>query len=239
MQHLSLDFIQPAAVLAAYEQQPRIFKYCLENGAVRDHHVEKAINTATNASVIPIRATQPREWTIAFLEALYEINWGEIRTSRKALVGRLSFRFSPEVRAWFFDHGAEIGPDFFSHMSHFSVPVATVQDLLERSSIAHFKYSGVLQCAARRGETDVVKLLLDSGADIDEGPFGSDGRESGPSTALFEAVKGQHVDTAKLLLERGADIKSLYSIYYTDEPRTLSGRQEGAMGELLRRHGAR
>lgn len=78
-------------------------------------------------------------------------------------------------------------------MSHFPVPAATVQDLLERTDVTRFKHSGVLQRAAGRGGTDVVKILLDAGADINEGPFGSEGREGGPSHAIFEAVKGQHV----------------------------------------------
>lgn len=232
-QHPSLDFIQPSTALAAYEQQPLIFKYCLSHGASLDQSVEKAIRTPINPSVVPIRLTQPREWSIPFLDALYEVDWDRIQSSRKALSSWLQPRFSPEVRAWFFDHGADIEPDFFTHMSHFPIPAATVQDLLERTGIAHFNHSGVLQRAAGRGETDVVKLLLDAGAAINEGPFGGDGREGGPSNAIFEAVKGQHVETTRLLLNRGAETSSLYNTYYSSAPRTLAGRQVGEMAELL------
>jgi hypothetical protein len=235
-QHPSLNFIQPSTALAAYEQQPLIFKYCLSHGASLDQSVEKAIRTPINPSVVPLRLTQPREWSIPFLDALYEIDWERIQSSRKALGNWLQPRFSPEVIAWFFDHGAEIGPGFFTHMSHFPVPAATVQDLLERTGIAHFRHSGVLQRAAGRGETDVVKILLDAGAAINEGPFGSDGRESGPRNAIFEAVKGQHIETTRLLLNRGAETRLLYATYYSSAPRTLAGRQVGDMDELLSLH---
>lgn len=98
-QHPSLKFIQPSAVLAAYEQQPRIFKYCLSNGASLDHSVEKAIRNPINPSVVPIRTTQPREWSILFLYALSEVDWDRIQSSRKALGKWLQPSLSPEVRA--------------------------------------------------------------------------------------------------------------------------------------------
>ena len=117
----------------------------MSHGARLDQSVEMAIRTPINPSVVPLRLTQPREWSIPFLNALYEVDWERIQSSRKALGNWLQPGFSPEVTAWFFDHSAEIGPDFFTHMSHFPVPAATVQDLLERASVVHFKHSDVLQ----------------------------------------------------------------------------------------------
>ena len=236
-QHASLNLLQPSAVLAAFEQQPQILKYCLSHGASLDESLQKAIKTPINASIVPIRSTQPRAWSIPFLGALYELDWDNIRSSRKALGRWLQEDFSPEVVAWFFDHGAEAAPDFFEYMSHVPVPAANIHDFLERTSIASFKYSGVLQRAAGRRETDVVKLLLDAGADINEGPVGGDEREPGSGPAIEEAVEGRHVETAKLLLERGADTRGLYRITYSDESRTIAGRQDGEMAKLLRMYG--
>jgi hypothetical protein len=231
-QHPSLNFLQLSTILAAYHQQPHIFKYCLGLGASLDPSVQKAITTS-HPLIIPFSSiearkwgvpamipTDLRQWSLPFLEALYSINWERIRSSRKALGIRLSFRASPEVIIWLFDHGAEIGPDFFAHMSNFAVPAATVQLLLERTSIAFFRSSGVLERAAGRGETDVVRILLDAGADINAGPFGGDEREAGAGPALLEAVKGQHVETARLLLERGADMRRIYSWHPFRQPKT-------------------
>ncbi|TMH03214.1 MAG: ankyrin repeat domain-containing protein [Betaproteobacteria bacterium] len=52
--------------------------------------------------------------------------------------------------------------------------------------------------AATSGQNDVVRLLLDAGADVNaKGPNGT--------TALMMAVRGGHTDTVDLLLAKGAD----------------------------------
>jgi ankyrin repeat protein len=55
-----------------------------------------------------------------------------------------------------------------------------------------------LYWAAARGDTAIVKSLLEVGADTEIRDFES-------STALFQAVKMNHMDCVKLLLEHGAD----------------------------------
>lgn len=65
---------------------------------------------------------------------------------------------------------------------------------------------GGLQLAAGRGDLDKVKLFLAAGADVEEMRNVLDIREPGPYTALYEAVKGQHVETVRLLLEHGAKV---------------------------------
>jgi ankyrin repeat protein len=56
--------------------------------------------------------------------------------------------------------------------------------------------------ASREGHTDIVKVLLDKGADIDVVDKSSIG-----TTALIIALKGSHTDIAELLVEKGADVK--------------------------------
>ena len=59
--------------------------------------------------------------------------------------------------------------------------------------------------AASTGQTDVVKDLLDKGADVNE--RGACGSERGV-TALWCAAQGGHIEVVKVLVERGADVNA-------------------------------
>ena len=52
--------------------------------------------------------------------------------------------------------------------------------------------------AAEKGRIDVVRLLLDAGADVDQ-------REGSDWTALFSAASEGHLEVVELLLDAGAD----------------------------------
>jgi ankyrin repeat protein len=58
-----------------------------------------------------------------------------------------------------------------------------------------------LQYAARDGRLDIVKMLLDAGADINQ-------REANDITPLLSAITNNHPDVARQLVDRGADIKA-------------------------------
>eukprot|EP00250_Pteridium_aquilinum_P028450 c37179_g1_i1 orf=155-691(-) len=60
-----------------------------------------------------------------------------------------------------------------------------------------------LHIAARRGDLDEVRRLLDAGVDVNE--FSSGHKDSG-ATALHLAAAGGHIDVMDELLERGGDI---------------------------------
>ena len=58
-----------------------------------------------------------------------------------------------------------------------------------------------LQYAARDGRLDIVKMLLDAGADVNQ-------REANDITPLLSAITNNHPDVARHLVDRGADIKA-------------------------------
>jgi ankyrin repeat domain-containing protein 17 len=68
-------------------------------------------------------------------------------------------------------------------------------------SLLHVSGNTALIYACCGGYEDVVKVLLDHGAEIESH------NENG-HTPLMEAASGGHVNVAKLLLERGACINS-------------------------------
>ena len=55
-----------------------------------------------------------------------------------------------------------------------------------------------LMYAAFQGQTDIARLLIDRGADINQ-------RAPNLATALMFAARNGHIDIVKLLLDRGAD----------------------------------
>jgi ankyrin repeat protein len=58
---------------------------------------------------------------------------------------------------------------------------------------------GCLHIAARSGHLDIVKFLVESGADIDL-------RNSCGETALYTAIDNNHTKVAEYLIEKGADV---------------------------------
>lgn len=63
-----------------------------------------------------------------------------------------------------------------------------------------------LSAATIHGSADIVRILLEAGADVTPAGWGEYGRQR-PMTALFEAAEGGHVEIFRLLLEaKGADI---------------------------------
>ena len=100
-----------------------------------------------------------------------------------------------------------LSPDGFTplHLAAFFGRVETVDALLrhqaplETYAEASFAPVTPLGSAAAAGMTDVVRALLDAGADAN-----ARGRDGG-FTALHAAAQGGNVALAQLLLERGAD----------------------------------
>jgi hypothetical protein len=110
---------------------------------------------------------------------------------------------------------------------------ATIRTLLERGAAVNvtdgYHVSPLLK-AASRGRTDVVRLLLEHGADpsLSQSHYG-------PRTPIIEAVEQGNLDMARILLDHGADPnargdgKVLLMLAQTSQP----------MSRLLKEHGAR
>jgi Ankyrin repeats (3 copies) len=102
------------------------------------------------------------------------------------------------------------------------------------------KVEAPLPLAAADGEDDVVRLLLQGGANIEQGRA----LQTQDQTALDAAVIGQNVSTAYLLLTHGADVRSALRPDGT-VPDVLTARygnltpRQAAVRELLIQYGAK
>ena len=86
--------------------------------------------------------------------------------------------------------------------------------------------------AAHNGHAEVVKLLLDRGADV-EAEVPGYGR-----TALWRAAQNGHTEVVELLLDHGADVNVRDGGGRTPLSVASSGRHPEVVG-ILRKHGAR
>ena len=90
-----------------------------------------------------------------------------------------------------------------------------------------------LMWAAEKGHPEVVKLLVDNGADVNA-------RTKKIGTALTLALDNGHLEVAKLLIAKGADVNPSMHLLYRKIPLTIA-RTKGykEIEELLRAHGAK
>lgn len=117
--------------------------------------------------------------------------------------------------------------------------IETVKMLVEDGG-ATVKGSGAIVMAAEEGKLDMVKYLLDNGAEIDEvgieHPTDERYRED-MGSALHKAVDGGHEEVVRFLLSNGADVSLKDPLGRT--PMVLALRKHNArMVELLKAHGA-
>jgi ankyrin repeat protein len=89
--------------------------------------------------------------------------------------------------------------------SVFEKDVENLVRLLEEEENVNYFNGGtgetLLFWSAKEGYTDLVRLLLDRGADIEQSEFHVSG-----STPLIKAAFEGHIEVVKLLIERGANV---------------------------------
>ena len=104
----------------------------------------------------------------------------------------------------------------------------------------HWMRGGLLSLAVNHGHTEMVRLLLDLGADPDERTMLHELEEPTPSwgTPLWYAALAGHRDIAELLLDRGADPNA--NVYASGWPlRNAYRHKDDSLKRLLLERGAK
>jgi hypothetical protein len=185
--------MQPLVTLAIANSHADITRFCFNHGAVFDKHA--------------IHATERCQKTERMLDTLIAVNWVDLKNYTEAARG-LGYRHENSALThmrWMLKYSgwaAERPPNPLD--GNFTLPV--VKLLVREIGIGIMRNTGTLQLAALLGDKGLVRFLLDSGAEIDERPAPLDERESGPSTALQEALFARNFEIAQILLDHDATI---------------------------------
>ena len=123
----------------------------------------------------------------------------------------LDYAKTAEIKALLIKHGAKPGAEFVNtRLNSEIIEAATkgnlqkvkqlIENLADVNALNKNGYTA-LMFASLNGHTDIVKLLIEKGANIDAGINLEN------ETALMFSSKNGHIDVVKTLLEKGADVK--------------------------------
>lgn len=186
---------QVLATFAALHARPKALRICIEQGAsLEDQNTNLALEYSTR--------------TAAMLDLLYELDWRGLRSSQTAFERHAawSLHTNAEELAWYLAHGAYIDRNIIRRaIYHHPLSPSCIGLLITRNGFRFFRQTRLLQNSAKRGSMEIVSLLLEAGADVDEVvPRISDEMHEVELSALYEAVCEQHEDMIRMLLRYGA-----------------------------------
>ena len=174
------------------------------------------------AEVIRLAESNPLKLSTDMLDELYSLDWDQMRTSgclpQRWTRCYLALGYRPLELTWLMDHGLIIDNTTIKkavlHGGIARLPhqAATVSTVIKRHGNADaFRDTRFLATAARRGQVDVVRVLLEAGLDPNEqAPWDADIRgERSAFMPLYDATEKGKTEVVRLLLMYGADPKKL------------------------------
>jgi hypothetical protein len=199
---LQRSLLQPLATLATEKGHAQVLQFFLDKGASFDRYVDEAVSSGY------------REGGIELFEILHAQNWKNIKRSSRALAKFANQEVTAEddtLLKWLVEHGAKVSRNAVKEAARYCHSVPIMRRLLNLNHGAAIA-PGALSQAASIGDIDLVRLLLDHGANVEAtiSETEMDIREGGPYSPLYEAVKSGHLEVAKVLLEHGAKIDRPY-----------------------------
>ncbi len=146
----------------------------------------------------------------------------------------------PATAKLLLDHGAEVTSRAAVALADEPIIHKLVSQNPALLSEIDWRTGGLLTLAVKHSHTEIVRLLLDLGADVDERVMLTELEEPTLSwgTPLWHAALAGHIEIAKLLLDRGADPNA--NVYASGWPlRNAWDHEDDSVKRLLLERGAK
>ena len=220
-----------AAAMRLLEADESLIRACDRDGATALHAAAAEMNEEMVAWLLHKRANARKAdlhgWTPLDRAVLAACAWDD---------GAEHF---PEVARLLLTHGADLTVRAAVALQE----GGRVRELVEADPgvlrAIRWQTGGLLSLAVKHGHIEMVRLLLDLGADVDERTTLAELEEPTLSwgSPLWHAARAGRRDIAQLLLDRGADPNG--NVYASGWPIDHAYRRhDGAMKQLLLEHGA-
>lgn len=221
-----------ASAISLLEADRSLIQACDRNGATPLHIAAQAGNRKLIEWLLDRRA-KPRKQDMEGLTALDRAALAANPSSGRAQ----SF---PAIAKLLLQRGAEMtvrAAVALGDASKVSELVAADPGVLRQ---INWRNGGLLSLAVKHSQLEIVRLLLDLGADVDERTMLEELEEPTLSwgSPLWHAALAGYYDISKLLLDRGADPNA--NVYASGWPlRNAWGHKDGSVKRLLLERGAK
>lgn len=204
-------YVRPLMRVSTAQGDTQLLRVCFENGFLGTGFLDEEHL---------LRSRISRNPSTAWLDVLLEFDFRQWHTNPQRLSERDTWHdlllMGVDCTRWWIEHGghATNARGLFAHNGWLSPP--TIRVLLDHFGVDWFRESWALQLAVKKHDVEVVKMLVEAGADVNELPTESDRdvREyrAAPLWALFHAIFAKSEDMIRYLVEHGAKLerKDLY-----------------------------
>lgn len=221
----------PGEAMRLLEADRSLIQACDRNGATPLHIAAQATNADLTAWLLARRAN-PRKEDVRELTPLDHAALAADPRNRNAE------RF-PKIAKLLLDHGAEVTIRAAVALGD----AARVRELVSASPTLLQQidsHGGLLSLAVNHGQVEIIRILLEMGADVDEQILLEELEEQTPSWGmpLWYAALAGNLEITKLLLDRGADPNA--NVYASGWPlRNAWNHEDDSVKRLLLQRGAK
>jgi hypothetical protein len=199
-------YLRPLMRISTAEGNPELLRICYENGYLGTGYFD-----SEHLLTSRVRNNPSTEW----LDVLFEFDFRQWRTNPEQLCKQRTWFqllfMGADCTRWWIEHGGRASRARGLFHNDPGWPGAqTIRVLLDQFGVDWFTDSGTLQLAVEHYDFETVKMLVETGADVNEVPtdWQRDIRErrAAPLSALKMAMYAKSEKMIRYLVEHGAKL---------------------------------